>query len=251
MKPSAIINLHGFGKPSREIGPDDDPSWRYWLPWEKLDDIIELAKKHKLHVTIDDGEESTEWAALQLQGQEVPVCIYLISQRIGKPGYLSADQVKELAKRGIKVGSHGLDHQRLPLLAPEKLHEELALSRRMIENMIGCTVASFAIPFGEYNGIVIKAIKMHYEKAYSSDGLAALSESVWPTPRITVERDTDLTALSQQIEAHSIYARCKATARVVAKRSPLYHIMGYVINRDRQSLDLANNKESLRKRLRF
>ncbi len=64
---------------------------------------------------------------------------------------LSLWETSELAAiEGIEVGAHTLTHPRLSTLGPSEQREEIAGSRRLLEEIIGRPVESFAYPHGTY-----------------------------------------------------------------------------------------------------
>lgn len=51
----------------------------------------------------------------------------------------------------IEIGSHGLNHRRLPQLDSRSLHEEITHSKQVLEELIKDEIISFAYPYGDYN----------------------------------------------------------------------------------------------------
>jgi peptidoglycan/xylan/chitin deacetylase (PgdA/CDA1 family) len=76
-----------------------------------------------------------------------------------KFGHLSWEQMKEMQAGGIEFGSHGKSHRDLRSLSPEKLKEELAGSRQVMEQNLGLPVAALSYPFGLYNEAVKQAAR--------------------------------------------------------------------------------------------
>ncbi|MGQ0646979.1 MAG: polysaccharide deacetylase family protein [Gemmatimonadaceae bacterium] len=59
------------------------------------------------------------------------------------------DNVREMARAGIEIGSHTVRHPILTRLTGEEMQAELVESRRMIESQIGQTVTVLSYPVGE------------------------------------------------------------------------------------------------------
>jgi len=57
-------------------------------------------------------------------------------------------QVRELVSEGMEIGAHTHSHPVLSRLSPMGQEEEMLRSRRLIEERVGVSVDSFAIPFG-------------------------------------------------------------------------------------------------------
>ena len=56
-----------------------------------------------------------------------------IVKRIGKPGYMTWEQIKTLHEAGHIIGSHGLSHEILTNLNDIQIEEELAASKKTLE----------------------------------------------------------------------------------------------------------------------
>lgn len=61
---------------------------------------------------------------------------------------LSWDQVRDLDKAGIEIGAHTRTHPALSRIPPERLEDEIAGSKRRIEEELGHEIKSFCYPNG-------------------------------------------------------------------------------------------------------
>ena len=81
-------------------------------------------------ITFDDGYQSVwDHAKPVLDQSGFTATVFLVSQAIGKRNILSCmDETtcRRLLDDGWQIGSHGLNHLRLPELAPKALNEEIA-----------------------------------------------------------------------------------------------------------------------------
>jgi peptidoglycan/xylan/chitin deacetylase (PgdA/CDA1 family) len=86
----------------------------------------------------------------------------LIEARLARPEFdtgrgrvfLSWDEIRAMAAGGITFGSHTHSHRVLPELTPEEAEEELAVSKRLIEENVGIPVRMLAYPDGCFAGPV-------------------------------------------------------------------------------------------------
>ncbi|HAC87609.1 polysaccharide deacetylase family protein [Marinobacter sp.] len=62
---------------------------------------------------------------------------------------LSWDQVREISRAGIEIGSHSVSHPILTSLDPDELQRELVVSRETIESELVQTVRAFCYPNGQ------------------------------------------------------------------------------------------------------
>jgi peptidoglycan/xylan/chitin deacetylase (PgdA/CDA1 family) len=62
---------------------------------------------------------------------------------------MTADEVMELSRLpGHRIGSHGLNHLRLPAHAPDVQSQELRNSKAVLEELLGNTISAIAYPYG-------------------------------------------------------------------------------------------------------
>lgn len=61
---------------------------------------------------------------------------------------MSWEQVRDLAKRGYTIGSHGARHYNMTELQPYQIYDELYGSKKILEKKIGNEVDFFAFPSG-------------------------------------------------------------------------------------------------------
>jgi peptidoglycan/xylan/chitin deacetylase (PgdA/CDA1 family) len=61
---------------------------------------------------------------------------------------LSWDDVKEMARNGIAIGSHTLSHRSCGYIDPQEAKEEVQRSKEVLEQRLGVRIEFFAYPFG-------------------------------------------------------------------------------------------------------
>lgn len=104
-------------------------------------------------LTFDDGyRDFYENAYPLLRAYHFRATIFVITQLMDGPNYLSWSQVRELARSGlITIGDHGLSHQSFASLDEGRLREELLTSQHIIEIQIGVKPDVLAYPYGSDN----------------------------------------------------------------------------------------------------
>lgn len=81
------------------------------------------------------------------------------------PGELINDQqILELHAAGFEIGSHTMNHPKLPLLPRDQAWEEISRSRMVLEILLNAPVRSFAFPYGLVNDL---AKQMVYDAGYA------------------------------------------------------------------------------------
>jgi peptidoglycan/xylan/chitin deacetylase (PgdA/CDA1 family) len=139
-------------------------------------------------LTFDDGYAThLTVAASTLIRHRFTGTFFVNPARIGRPGYLTWDQVRTLVFLGMEVGSHGLTHRPLTQLAPEELTRELKDSRRVLEERLGVAIGALAVPGGFWNAAVARAAR---EAGY---------DAVWVSTIGTNGRETNPLALRRVV----------------------------------------------------
>ena len=129
-------------------------------------------------LTFDDGFADFYEAALPILtefGQTVT--LYVVSGAVGgSSAWLSGigegtrrmvswAQLDEIRRSGIEIGAHTATHAALDLLSLEEARQEIAVSKRDLQDRLGVDVSSFAYPFGYQNGAVRHIVQ---REGYSS-----------------------------------------------------------------------------------
>lgn len=78
---------------------------------------------------------------------------------IGVDGYMSAEQLKEMAAAGWEIGSHSLTHINLIELPADRLRAEIVDSRRRLQDLLGVPILTFAYPFGANDSAAVDLVK--------------------------------------------------------------------------------------------
>jgi peptidoglycan/xylan/chitin deacetylase (PgdA/CDA1 family) len=81
---------------------------------------------------------------------------------------LDWDMVRTMHRAGFTIGSHTATHALLTLEAPDRVRQELAESRKRLEDELGAPVRHFAYPDGRFDGAVVDAVaEAGYRFAYT------------------------------------------------------------------------------------
>ncbi|MBU1349400.1 polysaccharide deacetylase family protein [Patescibacteria group bacterium] len=152
---------------------------RFTITPERANRVISSGRANV--ITFDDGYQSV-FEFLVKQSHILPnVILFIVAGKVGgtnswdKTGELAGqklmdwDQIKELHRFGVKIGSHGLNHIDPTKVTDGELEKELKGSKRIIEENINAKVESFAYPFGYFNERVIAFVKeAGYKEAYTT-----------------------------------------------------------------------------------
>jgi len=95
-----------------------------------------------------------------LQRENVKAVVYIVPNFLDRPGYLFTFQLKELAKSPlIEIGAHTMNHFSLSGMNAKKAINEIADSRKLLQNMLHLPINSFAYPYGSFDLATIQLVK--------------------------------------------------------------------------------------------
>jgi peptidoglycan/xylan/chitin deacetylase (PgdA/CDA1 family) len=135
-------------------------------------------------ITFDDGFRGVrEHAMPVLEELGWPFTVFLVSDLIGQEDVwdrvfnpsgasyplLDAEEIRDMARRGVSFHSHTRSHASLPTLDDARLADQLAGSRRELVNLLGHDVDYLAYPFGHLDDRVEAAARAAgYRAAFST-----------------------------------------------------------------------------------
>ena len=163
-----------------------------WQPAGVFD--VAAGKPRAFHVTFDDGYRSilralpalerfglrptvfvcTDYAA---EGRllDLPPLDGLAAEHRHELATLQWDELRELAERGVEIGSHSCTHPDLRKLSTTELWREVRGSRDEIEGALGRRCSFFAYPYGQSDRRVQDAVeRAGYDAAFGLVGAGKL-----------------------------------------------------------------------------
>jgi peptidoglycan/xylan/chitin deacetylase (PgdA/CDA1 family) len=205
-EPSAVIFMyHRFGEPS-------SPSTNIRL--EQLDLHIEELTKERYNVrplseivaklksgepledrtiaiTIDDAYRSVyDVAWPKLRDARIPFTIFVATDPIdhGNPRYMTWDELRELKKRGVEIGSQTKSHPHLPELTLSRAKVEIDGAAERIKAELGEAPKFFAYPYGELSLSIRELVaERGYDAAFGQNsGVAFYGMDRYRLPRFAM-----------------------------------------------------------------
>ena len=169
--------------------------------------------------SFDDGDESCHTlAAPILERHGLRAEFFIVTRWIGRPGFMTDDQLRDLASRGHGIHSHSRTHPRLPELSAAQIEDELKGSKTELEAVLGRPVTQLSIPGGAYDDRVIEIAKRAGYRAVmnSMEGYNDETASAFLLRRFTPRAYSDVSMLAGICE----HPRA-TTARIALKRTAL------------------------------
>ncbi len=131
-----------------------------------LEEMVELIKKGKkippktFAITFDDGYKNNFLYAYPiLKKYSFPTTIFVITNFIGKEGYLTLGDMKKMQENNITFGSHTKSHLWLPDLTDKKLREEVFGSKEILEKSLKNQIKFISYPIGAHDERVKSVVK--------------------------------------------------------------------------------------------
>ena len=166
-----------------------------------LDKIVSYIEKKEripprtLAITFDDGfYNNYEYAFPVLKKYNIPATFFVITDKIGVPGWVGWKELKEMSDSGVvTIGSHTVSHTWLPTTGTKKLKSELTASKENLEKNLGGSVNFFCYPIGAFDDRVKRAVKeAGYTCAVSTNpGRLKPADDRYAIKRIKISRTSD------------------------------------------------------------
>lgn len=107
-------------------------------------------------LTFDDGGASALAAADILERRGWAGHFFVTSSRIGTPGFLAAEEIRDLGRRGHVVGSHSHTHPTyMGKLSRREIDDEWTRSRAILTDVLGAPPALASVPGGFLSNDVV------------------------------------------------------------------------------------------------
>jgi peptidoglycan/xylan/chitin deacetylase (PgdA/CDA1 family) len=172
-------------------------------------EISAIHKTKSILLTIDDGFSSFyENAWPYLKNKKIPFILFISTREVGKNGYMTWDQIREVQKSKIGIiGNHSHTHDYLVDMDKEKINYDIDQSIKIFKKQLGYNPNYFSYPFGEYSLDFINIIKQNFNFAFGQhSGVIDLSKDNFQLPRFPInEKYGDLERFKSVINLLPLY----------------------------------------------
>jgi len=111
-------------------------------------------------ITLDDGYRDLYTTAFPvLRAHGFTAVAYVVTGFVDRPEYVTRAQIMEMDHAGIEIASHTVDHADLSHTTFGSTVNEVVLSKRWLEQLLGHSVLDFAYPSGQFNERTIDALR--------------------------------------------------------------------------------------------
>jgi peptidoglycan/xylan/chitin deacetylase (PgdA/CDA1 family) len=161
-------------------------------------------------VTFDDGSETDLLVAAPLLARRgFGATFFVPSGYVGRPGYLSAGQLRELAKAGFEIGCHSRTHAFLTDLGPSALETEIVHAKHDLEQIVGQRIEHFSCPGGRWNRQVSELARAAgYRSVLTSrTGVNYAHSDPYRLARVAIDRSLSSSEFLRICQGKSLRAR--------------------------------------------
>lgn len=122
--------------------------------------------KKPVMLTFDDTDlDQYTIAAPEMKKYGFKGVYFVMTVSIGRPRYMSKEQIKELSDQGHVIASHTWDHHNVKKYAGSDWETQIEKPTKQLEAITGKKIEYFAYPFGLWNPQAIPELKKRGMKA--------------------------------------------------------------------------------------
>lgn len=167
-----------------------------------MQSVVELPSKC-VAITFDDGYLDNYTFALPiLQAHKFCATFFVVTGAVGRAGFMSWDQLRQMQASGMSIESHTVHHWDLARLTQTELVSELTQSRDAIAAELGQVPSALSYPGGDYSRKVAAAVEAagYIFAVTNHQGLLMSSMSQFAWPRHGVGDKETLSILAEALE---------------------------------------------------
>ena len=184
--PSTNILMNVF---KQQIEIIKDLKYNFYDPKDLEKNFYTPKIEKKILITIDDGFSSFyEVAWPYLKKEKIPFILFVSTESIGKNGYMTWNQIKELEMENtVYIGNHSHSHNYLVELKNEEFINDINTSSSIFKKKLGYKPIFFSYPFGEYSSLIKKYISKNFKFSFGQhSGVIDVNKNRYELPRFPI-----------------------------------------------------------------
>jgi len=154
-------------------------------------------------LTFDDGYDDNYTNAYPiLRRYGLQGTFFIITGLVGRPGYLTWEQAREMRRGGMSLESHTCTHPDLAKSAPWYVDKEIKEAKAALERELGGPVLFFSYPSGKYNAAAIAALQANgYLGAVTTQhGTMHQASALYELRRVRIRGSDTLESFARKVE---------------------------------------------------
>ncbi len=184
--PSTNIKMSVF---KDQINIIKDLNYKFYNPENLEKNFNKEKSEKKILITIDDGFSSFyENAWPYLKEKKIPFILFISTEAVGKKGYMSWDQIKEVEKVPTAfIGNHSHSHDYLVNFESSDFLNDIKTANKIFINKLGYNPIFFSYPFGEYSSFHKAFISENFKFSFGQhSGVIDLNKDPFELPRFPI-----------------------------------------------------------------
>ncbi len=184
--PSTNIKMEIFEEHMKII---NNLNYNFMNPKSFVEKFDKPKSKKEILVTIDDGFKSFYTEAWPyLKKNQIPFILFVSTQPVGKRGYMTWDEIKEIEKSDIgMIGHHSHTHEYLIDMSNSEFVKDIEISSQIFKKELGYVPEIFSYPFGEYSQNMKNYISKNFKIAFGQhSGVIDLNKDKYELPRFPI-----------------------------------------------------------------
>ncbi len=145
--------------------------------------------KKEILITVDDAFESFYIEAWPyLKKNRIPFILFVSTEPVGKRGYMSWEQIKEVENYNFAlIGHHSHSHKYLIDLSNKEFILDIETANKIFLSELGYVPSLFSYPFGEYSKFMKDYISENFKYAFGQhSGVIDLNKDKYELPRFPI-----------------------------------------------------------------
>lgn len=154
-------------------------------------DVVLLRKRGQMAITFDDGlADVYDIAYPFLREHGVPFTVFVVTDFLDKPGYITTEQLLELSNDSlVTIGSHGISHDVFPQMESAQKKRELLESKTILERLTQKEIYLFAYSHGQTDKETLDLVRCYkYAMGTGSIPVNRFTERRYCMPRLNIEQ---------------------------------------------------------------
>lgn len=139
-------------------------------------------------ITFDDTRlEHFTIAAPEMEKYNYKGVFFIMTISIGKPGYMTSEQIKKLSDSGHVIGCHTWDHHNVKEFHGEDWNIQIDQPMAKLEQITGKPIVYLSYPFGGWNDSAVYEVKKRgFKAAFQLNGMHRGEEPLYTIRRMIV-----------------------------------------------------------------
>ncbi len=184
--PSTNIKIQIFREHIKLI---ENSNFTFYNPIEFQENFNKPKNQKKILLTIDDGFKSfynEAWPILKKK--KIPFILFVSTEPVGKNGYMTWDEIKEIDKFDFTmIGHHSHTHEYLIDMTDESFIDDIEKANKIFLKEMGYIPTIFSYPFGEYSKFMKDYISQNFKLSFGQhSGVIDINKEKFELPRFPI-----------------------------------------------------------------